>query len=267
MKYALITGANSEIAKTVVFAFKDKYHFLLVDMNSKLEETYKDLNAKTIFCGDLTDELFIESIKSSIDNITNKIYVIIHFAGLLEIGPLIEVPLNKFEKLMAVNLFAIYAINQAFFPHLKEAKGRIIHLSSEYGFLLSLPFHSFYTMSKRALEAYNDSLRRELSLFGIKVIKIRPGAIKTSMQAHVTQKFNETLKNTTYYEAPLTKMQKMMLNELKRAKAPCFLIKTFNHALSKRKPRIVYNVFQSKRMKILNRLSPRTQDYILRKFF
>ena len=82
-------------------------------------------------------------------------------------------------------------------------------------------------MSKHALEIYNDSLRRELALFGIKVIKIRPGAVKTSMQANVTRQFERLLANTEHFAIPLTKRQMMMLNELKDAKDPKKIVKTF----------------------------------------
>ena len=52
-----------------------------------------------------------------------------------------------------------------------------------------MPFHGFYPLSKHALEVYNDSLRRELSSLGIKVVIIRPGAFKTSMQGGIINQF------------------------------------------------------------------------------
>lgn len=267
MKYALITGANSALASTFIKSVKDDYHFFLVDTSNQLEETFSYLQNKTLIVGDLTNEETRNNLYALVNNITDHLDLIIHFAGLLEIGPLVEVPLVNFERIMKVNLFIIYELNKMFFNHLRLSKGRIIHLSSEYGFLLALPFHSFYTMSKKALEVYNDSLRRELQGFGIKVIKIRPGAIKSAMQGNVTKKFDALLLNTKNFAGPLTKMQKMMLTELKNAKDPKKLVKTFIKATTKKKPKRVYNVCQSKRMKILNRMPVFMQDYIISKFF
>lgn len=267
MKYALITGANSGLAHPVIASIKDDYFLILTDVSEALSEAYTDIPHKLIIIGDLTKKETISSLVDQIKNITKKLDLIIHFAGLLEIGPLMEVPLEAFEKLMRINFFAIYTVNQKFFPLLKKAKGRIIHLSSEYGALLALPFHSFYTISKRSVEVYNDSLRRELKSWGIKVIKVRPGAFKTAMQANVTKKFDKILAATKDFQSPLTKMQQMMLAELKRAKDPRKIVKTFRKAIYKKRPRTTYNVGQSFKMKLLNILPEKIQDYLLGLFF
>jgi short-subunit dehydrogenase len=267
MKYALITGANSGLAKNVIDLIKDDYFLFLTDINNDVKENLDYLPNKTFIIGDLTQKETQQKLFNEVNNVTNKLDLIIHFAGILEIGPLMDVKVEALEKMLQVNLLSVYSINQMFFNHLKEAKGRIIHMSSEYGRLLALPFHSFYTISKRSIEAYNDSLRRELRSFGIKVIKIRPGAFKTEMQAGVVKKFNKVLSETKDFKEPLTKMQKMMLEELKKAKDPKKITKTFKKAIYKKHPKTAYNVSNSCKMKLLNALPVRTQDWILSKFF
>lgn len=111
-----------------------------------------------------------------------------------------------------------YRINYYFKDFIIKSKGSIINLSSEYGDLCAIPFHSFYTMSKHAIEVYNDSLRREVSPLGVKVIKIRPGSFKTNMQSNVENQFNELVKDTKLFKEPLMKMKMLMVKELERAK-------------------------------------------------
>ncbi|HNX16241.1 MAG TPA: SDR family NAD(P)-dependent oxidoreductase [Bacilli bacterium] len=267
MKYALITGAKSLLAHAVIESIKKDYAFFLVDLSPSLREMYQDIDNASFIVGDVTKEETIKKIVEEVSKKTSQLDLVIHMAGIVELGSLVEVNPTILEKVFATNLFSIYHINQILLPLLIPFKGRIIHVSSEYGRLLGLPFHSFYTMSKHALEIYNDSLRRELKGLGIKVIKIRPGAFKTSMQSRITQQFEEQVKQTKYFKDPLLKMQGMMLKELKRAKNPEKIIKTFRKAIYSRKPKIAYDVGNSFKMKLLNALPPRLQDWILAKFF
>jgi len=110
---------------------------------------------------------------------------------------------------------------------------------------------------------YDEKLRS----FGIKVIKVRPGAFKTDMQINVTHKFEEVFAYTKDFKSPLTKMQKMMLTELERAKDPRKITKTFLKAIYKKRPKTVYKVNNSFKIKLLNALPVKVQDFILGLFF
>lgn len=267
MKYALITGAYSELAHVLIDTLKDDCYLFLIDRNPNLLSRYKDYTNVTPILCDLTNIDEIKSVYETVSEVTQKLDLIYHFAGLIELGSLIEVPFDKLKRMFEVNIFAIYQLNQLFFPLLKEAKGRIIHIGSEYGKLLALPFHSFYTMTKHTLEVYNDSLRRELAPSGIKVIIIRPGAFKTDMQGRITDTFNRLVLNTTYYKKPLLKMQKMMDSELARAKDPIKIKKTLLKATYKKHPKRAYNIKNSFKMKVFSSLSKPLQDLILKAFF
>jgi NAD(P)-dependent dehydrogenase (short-subunit alcohol dehydrogenase family) len=71
---------------------------------------------------DLTDKDSINNLFDKILKITDKLDLVIHFAGILEIGPIMEVKVEALETLMQVNLFAVYFINQKAFPLLKKLK-------------------------------------------------------------------------------------------------------------------------------------------------
>ena len=160
----------------------------------------------------------------------------------------------------------MYNVNQTFIDML-DTTSRIINVSSEYGVLDALPFHSFYTMSKHAVEIYNDSLRRELNFKGIKVIKIRPGAFKTNMQGNIINQFEELVNETKMYKKPLMKMKHIMVKELDKAKDTKKIVKVFKKAIYKKHPRISYNVNNSFKMKLLSSLPDTLQDKVLKIYF
>lgn len=267
MRYALISGAGSGLAQAVINDLKTDYIIFAIDKNPAIIDLYKSQENIIAYVCDITNSLQIEEIKSEISKNTQKLDLLINFASIVELGSVIEVSPATFEKTMNVNVIGMYKINHAFFSLIKQGKGRIIMVSSEYGKLLGLPFHSFYTISKHALETYADSLRREVQAFGVKVIKIRPGSFKTEMVDNIQNQFRRLVQETVLYKKPLMKMQKMMIGELQSAQSPHLIVKVFRKAIYRKYPRLAYNVHNSLKMKLLNLLPARLQDWILGKFF
>lgn len=72
---------------------------------------------------------------------------------------------------------------------LSSRKGRIVNISSETGWMSGGPFNGAYASSKHAIEAYSDSLRRELALLDMPVIKIQAGPFKTDMVKSIESNF------------------------------------------------------------------------------
>jgi NAD(P)-dependent dehydrogenase (short-subunit alcohol dehydrogenase family) len=109
---------------------------------------------------------------------------LVNNAGIAVIGPLLDVPIERLEQQLAVNVVGPLAVVQAFAPllgvdrSLAGPPGRILNLSSVSG-LVALPFLGPYTASKFALEALSDTLRRELTVYGIRVVTITPGLVDT----------------------------------------------------------------------------------------
>jgi NAD(P)-dependent dehydrogenase (short-subunit alcohol dehydrogenase family) len=100
-------------------------------------------------------------------------------AGIAVSGPLEFIPLSEIRRQFEVNLFGQIAVTQALLPLLRRGKGgRIVNMSSISG-RITAPLLGPYSMSKFALEAFSDALRRELEPFGILVSVVEPGAIKT----------------------------------------------------------------------------------------
>ena len=103
---------------------------------------------------------------------------LVNNAGIGLAGPLELLPLADIRRQLEVNFIGPLAVTKAFLPQLRAARGRLINVTSICGKFAS-PFGGAYAASKFALEAASDALRVELAPFGIRVIVIEPGAIKT----------------------------------------------------------------------------------------
>ena len=105
------------------------------------------------------------------------LYALVNNAGIAIPGPLLYLPLEKFQLQMAVNVTGPFIVNQAFAP-LMGSGSRIVMMSSVGG-KTGTPFLGAYNASKFAIEGMSEALRRELMLLGIDVVIVAPGAVAT----------------------------------------------------------------------------------------
>ncbi len=129
---------------------------------------------------DVTNNNDIEEAFSLIHKQGTGLFALINNAGISIPGPLMELSDEDLQNQFNVNLLGVHRVTRKFFPILLESKGRIIMISSINGFLAT-PFVGPYSSSKFALEGYTDSLRCELSGFGVNVIIIQPGFVQTKL--------------------------------------------------------------------------------------
>lgn len=97
----------------------------------------------------------------------------------IPIGPTEWMQLEDFRKVLDVNLIGVIEVTLAFLPLLKKARGRVVNVASILGRLALTG--GGYCLSKYGVEAFSDSLRREMEHFGIKVSIIEPGFFKTTV--------------------------------------------------------------------------------------
>jgi NAD(P)-dependent dehydrogenase (short-subunit alcohol dehydrogenase family) len=96
--------------------------------------------------------------------------------------PVETLPLSEWRRLFEVNLFGHIAVTQALLPALLRHSGRVVTISSVGG-RVALPTYGPYAGTKFALEAVSDSLRRELAPWGVRVVVVEPGAVRTRINA------------------------------------------------------------------------------------
>jgi NAD(P)-dependent dehydrogenase (short-subunit alcohol dehydrogenase family) len=116
---------------------------------------------------------------------------LVNSAGIIRLGPLACLSTEALREQFEVNLFGLFELTRRFLPLLRARQapagagpgggpGRIVNLSSGSG-RLAMPFFGPYAASKHALEGLSDSLRRELQLYGIRVVLIEPSIVRTPM--------------------------------------------------------------------------------------
>lgn len=125
---------------------------------------------------DVTDQASIDGARGELGD--GPLDGLVNNAGVAVAAPLEVIPIDSLRQQLEVNLVGQVAVTQAFIPALRQAKGRIVNVSS-IGGRIALPLAGPYAASKFGLEAVSDSLRRELRPWGIDVIVIEPGGVKT----------------------------------------------------------------------------------------
>ncbi len=187
--HAVVTGASTGIGRAAVKTLVGHgWHVFpavrkLADADS-LRQEFGDKVTPVLF--DVTEGT---AIKRAADEVRAKLggqtlKGLVNNAGMGNGGPLLHQPVDEIRKTFEVNTLGAVRVVQAFAPLMGVDKaltgkpGRIVNITSVAG-RFAPPFLGDYAMSKHALEAFTDALRRELMLYGIDVIAIGPGAVVT----------------------------------------------------------------------------------------
>ncbi len=179
-KVALISGASSGIGKATAIALAQNGY--TVYAAARRIEKMNDLSKTGIklLKMDVTDDGAMINGISEIINNEGRIDVLINNAGYGQYGAIEEVSMKDARYQMEVNVIGLARLTQLCIPHMrKQQSGKIINITS-IGGKISSPLGGWYHASKFAVEALSDNMRMELKPFGIDVIVIEPGGIKTS---------------------------------------------------------------------------------------
>ncbi len=253
MKYILITGASTGIGyETTQFLIQQGY-FIFGSVRKeadalRLEAEFNENFKALIF--DVRNEEQIAEAKLEVENILSGKYLsgLINNAGIVVFGPIQHLPLEEFETQMAVNVTGVLKVTQAFLPLLGAQlpkisnPGKIINISSVSG-LFTNPFLVPYCASKHALEAITDGLRRELLIYGIDVISVQPGPIKTPIWEKASMEDNPY--DSTNYGPLLAQTNKLIAKTAKRGLEPMVLAKLIYKILLKKRPKTHYIVIKN----------------------
>lgn len=178
-KVALITGASSGMGKSTANILHSQGY--TVYGAARRTDEMNDLKAKGmgVVALDLTND---ESIVEAVNTILNKegrIDILVNNAGYGSYGAVEDVPLNEARRQFEVNLFGMARLTQLILPGMRKQKsGRIVNISSMGGKIYT-PLGAWYHATKHAVEGWSDCLRLELKEFGIDVVVVEPGGIKT----------------------------------------------------------------------------------------
>lgn len=176
---AIVTGASSGIGKSTVKQFL-KLGYEVYAAARRLE-AMQELAAEGAFLHylDLTDPASIKELVAKVLSQSGQIDIIVNNAGYGLFGSVEDVPLEEARKQLDVNLFGLAQLIQEALPAMRNRRtGKIINITSVGGKLWT-PLGGWYHASKFAVEGLSDALRNELRPFGIAVVVIEPGGVKT----------------------------------------------------------------------------------------
>jgi len=265
MKYILITGASSGIGFYACRFLLDKGYFVFGTVRT--EEDRKRLmnsfpgNFEALLL-DLTSKTSISKIENYLKKKLDKtgLFALINNAGIAYGGPMMHVSDEDFEMQMNTNLNSVFYLSKALLPLLGASfnsnyqPGRIVNISSVSG-LINTPMLGPYCISKHALESLSDILRRELALFGVKVVLLAPGPIKTPIWEKSIPK-NNPLKGTDY-ENIYHVFSKRVNKSAKNALPVEVVSKYISKALEKTNPSPRYIISKNKlAIKIIHNFIP-----------
>ncbi len=218
MKSIVVTGVSSGIGYGAAKEFiKHSYH---VFGSVRKEEDARIIKAElgtsfTPLLLDVTDHEAVLGAASQVEETVGGAGLagLINNAGTALAGPLMHQPLDEIRQQFEVNVLGLISVTQAFLPLLGAKKpqthkpGRIVNISSVSG-KVAEPFLGAYAGTKHALEGISDSLRRELLTYGIDIIVIRPGAVKTAIWEKGAAPVVSGRYAQTDYAGPLDRLQR-----------------------------------------------------------
>lgn len=182
----LVTGCSSGIGRATALALAS--HGLPTYATARRIEDLADLAAAgcRVLQLDVTDEESRVQAVRTVQAESGGVLALVNNAGYSQGGPVEEVSLELLRRQFETNVFGLVRMCQLVLPGMRERRhGTIVNMGSVGG-LLSAPGASAYMMTKWALETMSDSLRVEVARFGVRVVLIEPGGVRTNFaQTHI----------------------------------------------------------------------------------
>ena len=191
---------------------------------------------------DVTDSASLAVLAERVRRDHGRVDLVVTFAGILGIGPLAESDPEKVQKVMDVNVMGTVRTVHALWELLRESRGRVVLISSETGPQHGMPMNGPYAMSKHAIEAYGDALRRELMFHDMDVVLVQPGPFRTGMTAAILRSFQESTRPGSPFAAMASVMGEMAAGQDDIASDPSVLAEAVWTAGTSSRPRHRYAV-------------------------
>jgi NAD(P)-dependent dehydrogenase (short-subunit alcohol dehydrogenase family) len=251
MQSVVITGASTGIGWATAKLLLDRGFrvFGSVRKQADADRLKSEFGANfTPLLFDVTDEAAVlaaaREVRAALGGET--LFGLVNNAGIAVPGPVLELAADEFRRQMDVNVIGPIIATQAFGPllgadsSLKGKPGRIVMISSVAG-KNGNPLMSAYSASKHAIEGLSESLRREMMLYGIDVVIIAPGAVKTPIWGKAEEADPSAYKNSPYFPA-LERIRKFMLHLGEIGLPPEQIAERIFHALTASSPKVRYQI-------------------------
>lgn len=268
-KVVLITGCSSGIGKATARSLAARGHRVVA--TARRVEDLKELAEAgcDVLALDVTDEASMVAAVQAVEAKYGAVGVLVNNAGYSQSGAIEAVPLARVRAQFETNVFGLVRLTQLVLPGMRrQGFGRIINMSSMGG-KLTFPGGGYYHATKYALEALSDALRFEVQGFGVKVVLIEPGLIRSGFSEaavsamagnaeEVYGAFHQAVAKATkesYEKGPLARL----------AGTPEDVAAVVEKAITAKSPRARYTVSASAKVLLTQRklLSDRAWDWFL----
>jgi len=269
-RVALVTGGSSGIGERTAIRLQQAGFTTYavarrVDRMESLEWA-----GITTFAMDVTDDA---SMTSGIERILGehgRIEVLVNNAGYGSYGAVENVPIDEARRQFEVNVFGLARLVQLVTPGMRErGSGRIINISSIGGKFYE-PLGAWYHATKFAVEGFSDSLRLELAPYGIRVVLIEPGPIRTEWNTIARDALTESSAGTAYErQAEGVRARMVSGDQPALSSGPDVVAKQIARAATVRRPKTRYPVGRGARSIVTARrlLPDRAMDAVISRLY
>ncbi len=242
-KIALITGASSGIGESTALHLAE-LGFTVYAAARRVDRMASLADAGIhVVATDLTDDAAIVALVDRVITAEGRIDVLVNNAGYGSYGALEDVPLAEGRRQLEVNVFALARLTQLVLPHMRaQHDGTVVNISSIGGKIWE-PLGTWYHASKFAVEGLSDSLRAETAEFGIKVVVIEPGVIRSEW-AGISADTLDAASVGSAYGTQATKLAAnyRRVNDDRLASPPIVVARAIGRAVQAKRPRTRYAV-------------------------
>ncbi|MGW0203218.1 oxidoreductase [Nonomuraea sp. NPDC003201] len=267
-KVALVTGASSGIGEAAALKLHEAGYTVYGAARRVQRMRHLAESGIRLLAMDVTVDSSMQAGVEKIIAETGRIDVLVNNAGYGSYGALEDVPMDEARDQFEVNVFGAARLTQLVLPHMRaQRSGTIVNITSMGGKIYTA-LGAWYHATKFALEAISDCLRMEVKPFGIDVVVVEPGGVKSEWGGIAARKVR-AVSGTGPYAPQGNAVADSLSSEAneRRLSAPELIAKTIVKAVKARRPRTRYAVgFAAKPMIFLHGVLPnRTFDAVMRR--
>lgn len=237
-KVVLITGASSGLGKAIGIRLAKAGH--TVFGTSRQPQLNDGHGTFPLIAMDVTNDGSVNEAIAEVIQRAGRLDVVINNAGLGIQGPAEDITSELAQRLLDTNVIGPHRVCRAALPQMrKQGSGLLINITSVAG-NFGLPYRSFYSASKAALERYTEALSTEVARFGIKTLTIQPGEFNTNIAAARLRPEVISEANRPGYE----KAMEVLGGSMHYSRDPDELAQVVQKVINARSPKTTYIVAQ-----------------------
>lgn len=248
-KVAIVTGSSSGIGyATSLLLARNRFHTYATMRNIEKSADIQEIANKErlplqVIQLDVNDDASIRNSIKRVERENERIDVLVNNAGYGLVGAFEDLSVEEIKSQFETNFFGVIRLTQQVLPIMRKQKsGTIVNVSSGAG-RIGFPGMSAYVSSKFALEGLSESMSYELEPFGIKVIIIEPGVIRTNFKKNSVMS-KKSLDNSSIspYSSIIQKIDSSISSIIEHATPPEDVAKAILHAITSNNPELRYLV-------------------------